>query len=138
MNDEQPKKQLLPCPFCGMAPDHDLSDTLYPSGTYWREHTDIPIRSYHGLSDRQVGDAPCFKMVCNETHGGCGAQVSGDSEAETIAAWNRRPRAAREPLTDEQLVACIRLAGFTTWDSRMWGLKRQIEAAHGITGEDGS
>lgn len=40
---------------------------------------------------------------------------------------------AREPLTDEQLVGCINRAGFKTWDSRMWALKRQIEAAHGIT-----
>lgn len=41
--------------------------------------------------------------------------------------------AALEPLTDEQLVTCLQLAGFTTWDSRMWELKRQIEAALGIT-----
>lgn len=40
---------------------------------------------------------------------------------------------AREPLTPEQLVTCMQLAGFTTWDSRMWELKRQIEAALGIT-----
>lgn len=38
------------------------------------------------------------------------------------------------PLTDAKLVACIERAGFKTWDSRMWVLKRAIEAAHGITG----
>lgn len=38
----------------------------------------------------------------------------------------------RKPLSDAQLGACIRRAGFKTWDSRMWALKREIEAAHGI------
>lgn len=38
------------------------------------------------------------------------------------------------PLTDEQFVACIKQAGFKTWDGRMWALKHAIEAAHGITG----
>ena len=38
----------------------------------------------------------------------------------------------RKPLSNKQLVACIEAAGFRTWDSRMWTLKREIERAHGI------
>lgn len=43
------------------------------------------------------------------------------------------PAASPVPLTDPQLVACIKAAGFKTWDSRMWALKLEIESLHGIT-----
>ncbi|MGN8004318.1 hypothetical protein ACTJKQ_14140 [Acidovorax sp. 22279] len=54
--------------------------------------------------------------------------------------WHDTPQptqaqAGAVPLTDERLVACIKAAGFKTWDSRMWALKREIEAAHGIKGD---
>jgi ABC-type transporter Mla subunit MlaD len=39
----------------------------------------------------------------------------------------------RMTLSDAILVQCIKRAGFRTWDSRMWALKREIEAAHGIS-----
>lgn len=44
--------ELLPCPFCGRKVDDDLSDTLYPSGTYWREEDGL--RHYIGHRDRNV------------------------------------------------------------------------------------
>lgn len=76
---------LLPCPFCGRKVDDDLIDTLYPSGIYRR-----PGRGYVSHKERQPGDIPCWSMHCVLHHGGCGAEISGDSEEETIAAWNRR------------------------------------------------
>lgn len=52
-----------------------------------------------------------------------------------LARWGAQPAPAASPvpLTDPQLVACIKAAGFKTWDSRMWALKREIESLHGIT-----
>lgn len=77
---------LTPCPFCGHPVDDDLSDTLYPSGISFRP----PDGGYVSHSERQEGDVPCWAMHCVEHHGGCGATVHGDTEAETRARWNRR------------------------------------------------
>ena len=85
---------LLPCPFCGRKVDVDLSDTLYPKGIYWRQEEDG--RSYHSQVDRQEGDQPCWSMNCTECNGGCGAEISADTEEEIRAKWNRRPPALKE------------------------------------------
>ena len=81
---------LLPCPFCARPVDHDLIDTLYPSGIYWREQE--WGRSYHGTEDRREGDQLCWEMNCTEANGGCGASISADSEQEVRDKWNRRSR----------------------------------------------
>ena len=48
-------------------------------------------------------------------------------------------QSAVQPLSNAQFVKCIETAGFKTWDSRMWSLKREIEASHGIvTKESGN
>lgn len=95
MSEPMTTETLAPCPFCGMKPSDDLSDTLYPSGIFWRHNPEVGCRSYHGMSDRKEGDAQCFQMICNETHGGCGAQVSADSREEVAAKWNRRAQPAK-------------------------------------------
>lgn len=81
--------ELLPCPFCGMRPPADLIDTLYPSGTWWRDLGDGE-RSYHSYKDHKKGDQPCISMHCTENMGGCGAEITADTEPEVIAKWNRR------------------------------------------------
>lgn len=86
--------KLKPCPFCGMHPPEDLIDTLYPTGTAWRELTEEGLeglRHYFSYRDMKEGDGRCFAMHCAQNMGGCGAQIVGDSEAEAIMAWNRRP-----------------------------------------------
>jgi hypothetical protein len=86
--------ELLPCPFCGMEVHHgDLMDTLYPSGTYWRE-TD-GIRHYIGHREHLPTDGKCWSMHCTGNHGGCGAGITADSEPEVIEKWNRRTATRR-------------------------------------------
>ena len=38
----------------------------------------------------------------------------------------------RQPLTNAEFVKFIEAAGFSTWDSKMWELKRQIETFYNI------
>lgn len=65
--------ELKPCPFCGHPVDMDDPDTLYPYPTGFR-------REEHW----------CYTIQCVETAGGCGAEISADSEQECIDKWNRR------------------------------------------------
>mgnify|MGYP006343249001 CR=1 FL=1 len=92
-----------PCPFCGKAADLKNDDTLYPSGIWWRECDGL--RSYHGHKDRCEDDFQCWGMHCQETAGGCGASVSGDSATDALEKWNKRPDALqameRVPMTEE-------------------------------------
>jgi len=76
------------CPFCGKEPD-DMTDrdTLHPSGVGWIENS-------NGREYVSFRDAPkeqwCYTMNCLEIHGGCGAQMNGDTEAECVEKWNHR------------------------------------------------
>jgi hypothetical protein len=81
--------KLLNCPFCGRKVDNDLMDTLYPTGTWWRDNSD-GIRSYHSYSECRADDNPCMEMNCTECNGGCGASIAADTVDEVIAKWNRR------------------------------------------------
>lgn len=76
-----------PCPFCGMICNLDL-DTLYPSGIGWKD-AGVGYRHYvsaWGVPKEQW----CYKIVCNESYGGCGAEIQGDSTTEVIEKWNKR------------------------------------------------
>lgn len=85
--------ELLPCPFCNRAVPEDLSDTLYPSGIYWR--TDPEIGRHYIIHsnemERAEDDNKCWEMNCTENMGGCGASIYADSRDEVIAKWNKRP-----------------------------------------------
>lgn len=82
------QKELKPCPFCGHQLDVEDGDTLYPSGLYWRVTDDIT--HYIRLKERQEGDQPCWKIVCNTSAGGCDVEMHADTEEELIEKWNRR------------------------------------------------
>lgn len=82
-------KSAKPCPFCGHSIDPNDIDTLYPSGTGWIDHHTDAFRSY--VSAYEVPKEQwCYKIICNESYGGCGAEVHGDSIDETLDKWNTR------------------------------------------------
>jgi hypothetical protein len=80
--------KALPCPFCSRPIDVDDIDTLYPSGIGW-EDGGGGYRHYV-RSIEVPREQWCWKIVCQEHSGGCGAEISGDSIPETIRKWNRR------------------------------------------------
>lgn len=83
----------LPCPFCGKRVDLEDYDTLYPSGTFWRDDKEIGLRTYHSRKNSRPSDRQCYGMHCPVTSGGCGATVYGDTESDAISKWNRRSNA---------------------------------------------
>ena len=100
-------KELKPCPFCG---GEAFSYSIAP-------HT-------HELA-KFMPDHPGSGFVeCR----GCSASMSGDSEAEAIAAWNRRAQPESEPLTLDEL---RQMDGEPVWvkeiteepiDGNYWGI----------------
>ena len=87
-------EKLLPCPFCGWPVDMEDPDTFYPTGTLWRYDEEAGCIVYYGYKDRDKYGAEnmCYLLVCVEHNGGCGAEVHGDTEEETIAKWQRRAK----------------------------------------------
>ena len=78
---------MKPCPFCGKSIDANDVDTLYPSGTGWVESDS----HRHYVSIYEVPKEQwCYKIVCQEHYGGCGAEVYGDSIEEVKEKWNKR------------------------------------------------
>jgi hypothetical protein len=84
-----PREENLPCPFCGHKVDLEDDDTLYPSGTYWREEED-GLRHYVNHKERRLDDKPLWGLHCPEPAGGCGIKVYGHTREEAIERWNRR------------------------------------------------
>ena len=75
------------CPFCGSKINADDLDTLYPSGTGWKEEDG----HRHYVSVYEVPrEQWCYKIVCQEHYGGCGAEMHGDSITEVKEKWNKR------------------------------------------------
>ncbi len=99
MNEQTPIQPhtLKACPLCKMNPPANLSDTLYPSGIYWRE-TD-GLRHYVGHNERSETDQACWTVTCGQNSGGCGASVGGDSAQEAVDLWNRRDVDQSDELT---------------------------------------
>ena len=81
------------CPFCGMKNNLDI-DTLYPSGIGWKEDDlgdGTTFRHYVSIySEDLPREQWCYKVVCNDSYGGCGATMHGDSIEEVINKWNKR------------------------------------------------
>jgi len=66
------KYTLLDCPFCGQTPNPEDPDCIYPVTRLDKD-------------GRQVWRAGCIECA-----GGCGAELTGWSAEEAVAAWNRR------------------------------------------------
>lgn len=81
--------QAKPCPFCGKRIEVTDVDTLYPSGIGWTDHHTDGFRSYHKAMEVPK-EQWCYKIVCAESHGGCGAEMHGDDKEEAIEKWNQR------------------------------------------------
>lgn len=80
-------EELKPCPFCGKEPDISDGDSLYPTGTGWKDEGEY--RSYHKGSEVPK-EQWCYAAGCSELSGGCSAEVFGDSRQEAIDKWNTR------------------------------------------------
>lgn len=76
------------CPFCGKEVDLDDPDTLYPNGSGWkiRHNGMISYHSYREVPPEQW----CYSIHCPTTAGGCGAEISGNSQQECMDKWNNR------------------------------------------------
>lgn len=86
--------KLKPCPFCGHVPQ-DWPDFLHLTGGGWRDDPlgdGTMFRHYMRADDPRGVQGKCWELNCLTHEGGCGANVTGDSRAEAIAAWNRRPK----------------------------------------------
>lgn len=82
---------LLDCPFCGHTPYlDDIRDVIYPTGGYWKYSEEFRSDVYYSRHNKPNDAQEIYKFLCQITHGGCGAQVTGKSFEETIAKWNRR------------------------------------------------
>jgi len=124
--------ELQPCPFCNHPVPKDLSDTLYPSGGYWRESEFG--RHYFGIKESREGDGECWGMNCTQCMGGCGARINGDSMEEAIAKWNTRasPPRGMTPLTVTRIKEVLADWEMELTDTELTLITRDIERAHGI------
>jgi len=67
---------LLPCPFCGHDLNtQDIMDTIYPSFLHIDEDG---VEHY------------IYNIVCQESAGGCGAIILGNSVEDCVTKWNKR------------------------------------------------
>lgn len=81
--------KLLNCPFCGVKPNIEDPDTLYPTGIRWR-YTPEGYKQYLRLKDSTQDDSHVWGFHCSEQAGGCGVEIVADTKQEAIDKWNRR------------------------------------------------
>lgn len=75
------------CPFCGF--DVNQSDeVLYPCGIVWSLTHEGKV--YHTMQGNKPIDGVCWQLVCDETAGGCGVVMYGDSKDEVVEKWHKR------------------------------------------------
>ena len=80
---------LLKCPFCGKVPEEDDEDVCYPNGIGWYDHPTVGGIAY--CDKKHVPPEQwCYSVNCVVHHGGCGAEMHGDSKQEAMEKWNRR------------------------------------------------
>lgn len=84
--------KLLPCPFCGRVNDPTDEDTMHPTGTTWtnEELAGDYFRRYHHYTEVWPGDGRVMVLNCPTIYGGCGVEMTADTEEELIEKWNRR------------------------------------------------
>lgn len=84
---------LKDCQFCGKTPDNlDMHDVIYPTGTYWKP-SKLGRRygkEYFSRHDKPDDAFSIYGVHCTDNHGGCGAQITGDTFEDAVAKWNRR------------------------------------------------
>jgi hypothetical protein len=70
----------------------DDIDTVYPSGSAWvdDDYGDGSDFRHYVPALSMPKEQWCFKVICNESYGGCGAEIRGDSREEAIEKWNAR------------------------------------------------
>lgn len=83
--------ELKPCPFCAWelpCDEESLLDILYRTGMVWRKIGNrLEFSSY---ARTEVFDGHVWKITCNDSMGGCGAEMHGLSQENVIEKWNKR------------------------------------------------
>lgn len=88
MTDTKEKLIAKNCPFCGANVNPNDMDTLYPSGIAWVESSGGYLHYDSAL--KYPKEQWCYKIICNESYSGCGAEIHGDSKEEALEKWNKR------------------------------------------------
>ena len=82
------------CPFCGRKMELYSLNNVYPSGFYWKEEHGTVTYDTLGNALKEGHFVPpeqwCWKVVCAEEDGGCGAEMHGNSKVEAVEKWNTR------------------------------------------------
>lgn len=77
---------MKPCPFCGLIPQLDDGDTLYPTGIGWDEPPELDGLRVYVPAIRLPKNQWCYKLICHC----CGVEMHGDSKQEVLDKWECR------------------------------------------------
>lgn len=83
-------KKLKPCPLCGYDLSDNPDDSFHPSGSYMRYDKTNDLYHYVGRQNRKPEDLPLYILCCPVSSGGCGLELTVESEEDALFKWNRR------------------------------------------------